>query len=104
GVDPNRSWVNRSKIRDRKVSEALLNHEQGHVYINFLQLKNGEAIIKNQYYTVNNFKQLVAKKAKEVTKFYNEMQERYDIETKHGADLNAQKQWDAYFEKELTKF
>ncbi len=104
GVDPDKSWVNRSKIRSKQASEALLNHEQGHVYINFLQLKNGEILIKNQPYTIGNFKQLVAKKAKEVSKFYNDLQVRYDVETKHGADLKAQSKWDVYFETELRKF
>jgi hypothetical protein len=104
GIDPNKSWVNKSKIRNRNASEALLNHEQGHVYINFLQLKNGEILIKNQAYTIGNFKQLVATKAKEITRFYNNLQKQYDIETKHGADLNAQQLWDAYFENELSKF
>lgn len=104
GVDSNKSWVKREKIRDRATSKALLNHEQGHVYINFLLLKNGEIVLRNQPYTVQNYKRLVEGKAKEISNFYNNMQERYDAETKHGADLEAQKKWDVFFENELSKF
>lgn len=104
GVDSNKSWVKREKIRDRATSKALLNHEQGHVYINFLLLKNGEIVLRNQPYTVQNYKRLVERKAKEISNFYNDMQERYDAETKHGSDLEAQKKWDAFFENELSKF
>lgn len=104
GVDANKSWVKRDKIRNRNVSKTLLNHEQGHVYINFLLLKNGEQILKNQGYTIQNYKRLVDKTAKDVSKFYNDMQERYDKETKHGSDLEAQQKWDAFFEQELAKF
>lgn len=104
GVDANKSWVKREKIRDKNVSRTLLNHEQGHVYINFLLLKNGEIILKNQDYTIQNYQRLVNKTAKEISKFYNDMQQRYDEETKHGANLEAQQGWDAFFERELRKF
>ena len=102
GVDVNRSWVKRSKIRDRNTSKQLLNHEQGHVYINFILLKKGEYILKNQEYTVRNYKSLVSKTAKDISKFYNDMQLRYDEETKHGSDFEAQQKWDAFFESELN--
>lgn len=104
GIDVNKSWVKRDKIRNRNVSKTLLNHEQGHVYINFLLLKNGEILLRNQGYTIQNYKRLVEKGAKEISKYYNDMQERYDAETKHGADLDAQKKWDDFFERELSKF
>lgn len=104
GVDVNKSWVKREKIRNRSVSKQLLNHEQGHVYINFLLLKKGEYILKNQDYTINNYKRLVNKTAKDIGKFYNDMQERYDVETKHGSDLEAQQKWNAFFESELSQF
>lgn len=104
GVDVNKSWVKREKIRNNNASKQLLNHEQGHVYINFLLLKKGEYILKNQAYTIKNYKQLVSKTAKEISKFYNDMQERYDVETKHGADLETQQKWDAFFESELSQF
>lgn len=102
GIDASKSWVNRDKIRNRKASNALLNHEQGHVYINFLLLKNGESVIRNQHYTVYNFKKLVEKTAKEMSKYYNDMQQRYDEETKHGGDSAAQERWDLFFETELS--
>lgn len=103
GVDPNKSWVNKRRIKDRKTSEALLKHEQGHVYINFLLLKNGETLIRNQNYNINNFKSLISRKAKEVSKYYNDMQDRYDYETKHGLDDTKQAEWDTFFEDELAK-
>ena len=104
GVDVNKSWVKREKIRNNNASKQLLNHEQGHVYINFLLLKKGEYILRNQEYTVKNYKHLVNKTAKEISKFYNDMQETYDVETKHGSDLEAQQKWDAFFESELSQF
>lgn len=102
GVDPSKSWVKRDKIRSRSTSRMLLNHEQGHVYINFLLLKNGETILRNQNYTVGNYKRLIARTAKEVSTYYNDMQLRYDQETKHGSNVEAQERWDLFFERELS--
>lgn len=103
GVDADKSWVKRERISNKNTSRILLNHEQGHVYINFLLLKNGEQILRNQQYTIQNYKRLVDKTAKELSKFYNNMQDRYDEETKHGSDLEAQQRWNNFFESELNK-
>ncbi len=103
GVDADKSWVKRERISNKNTSRILLNHEQGHVYINFLLLKNGEQILRNQQYTIQNYKRLVDKTAKELSKFYNNMQDRYDEETKHGSDLEAQQRWNSFFESELSK-
>jgi hypothetical protein len=104
GVDPSKSWVKKYRIRNRQVSKQLLSHEQGHVYINFLLLKNGEITIRNQRYAPNNYKRLIQQTANKISTYYSNLQDRYDEETKHGSDLNAQKRWDRYIEQQLEKF
>jgi hypothetical protein len=59
GVVPNESWVKHDRISNRRVSRQLLNHEQGHVYINFILLKDGEMTVRNQRYTPSNYKRLI---------------------------------------------
>jgi hypothetical protein len=103
GVVPEKSWVKPQRIRNRKISNELLNHEQGHVYINFLLLKNGEQQIRYQKYTPSNYKRLIQANANRVSKFYSDMQDRYDEETKHGSELTAQSRWDEFFRKELNE-
>lgn len=104
GVEPNKSWVKRSRIRDKSASRKLLNHEQGHVYINFLLLKNGEITIRDQRYTIGNHKRLIQATANKVSDYYSKMQDRYDDETKHGSDDEAQAVWDDFLRKEMAKF
>lgn len=104
GVDPNKSWVKRNRIKNKEISNQLLNHEQGHVYINFLLLKEGELRVRNQNYTINNYKKLIQLTANKISKQYSDMQSRYDNETKHGSDLFAQKQWDDYLKKQLDSY
>lgn len=102
-VVPEKSWVKPDRISNRRTSRQLLNHEQGHVYINFILLKEGEVQIRNQKYTPSNYKRLIQSTANRVGKYYSDMQSRYDEETKHGAELSAQNKWDAFFQRELDR-
>ena len=104
GVVPNESWVKQDRINNRRVSRQLLNHEQGHVYINFILLKDGEITVRNQKYTRSNYKRLIQATANKVGKYYSDMQSRYDEETKHGSDLSAQSRWDSYLQNEMAKY
>lgn len=104
GVDPEKSWVKYPRIRNKEVEKQLLNHEQGHVSINYLLLKQGEFTLRNQNYTVSNYQQLIRLTANKISKHYSDMQIRYDKETKHGSDLKAQKKWNSFFKKELSKY
>lgn len=104
GVDPEKSWVKYPRIRNKELDKQLLNHEQGHVDINYVLRKQGEAILRNQSYTVNNYQKLIRSTANRISKHYSEMQERYDRETKHGSALVAQKNWDNYLKEELNKY
>ena len=103
GVEPSKSWVKRNMIKNPKKNKQLLNHEQGHVYINYLQLKNGKKILINQNYTPGNYKSLIRQKANKLENYYNDMQIRYDVETKHGSDLIAQQRWDDVIQQETAK-
>lgn len=104
GVEPEKSWVKPERIRDKKASRQLLIHEQGHVYINFLLLKEGEIVIRNQKYTIGNYKRLIQATANKVGKYYSDLQSRYDVETKHGSDLQAQNRWNEYLQQQMSKY
>jgi hypothetical protein len=104
GVVPDRSWVKSERIANRKISRQLLNHEQGHVNINYLLLREGERQVRFQRYTISNFKRLIQANANRVSKYYSEMQSRYDVETKHGSDLEAQERWDNFIQEQLNKY
>ncbi|RZL49889.1 MAG: hypothetical protein EOP00_06170 [Pedobacter sp.] len=104
GVVPAESWVKPDRIRTRKISRELLNHEQGHVNINFLLLKEGEIQVRFQKYNVSNYKRLIQANANKVGKYYSDMQSRYDVETEHGANLSAQARWDDYIREQLNRY
>jgi len=103
-VDPNQSWVKLNQLKGAESKRKLLNHEQGHVNINFLLLKDGEQKIRFQKYTVKNFKKSIQENAIKVSAYYQDMQKRYDEETKHGSDDSSQERWDRLIKWELKKY
>ncbi|MEJ5995363.1 DUF922 domain-containing protein [Pedobacter sp. Du54] len=104
GVDPNTSWVKLNRLRGAESKRKLLNHEQGHVNINFLLLKDGEQKVRFQHYTVRNYKKAIQENANKVSAYYNAMQTRYDKETKHGSDDANQARWDQLIDEQLRRF
>jgi len=104
GVDPDKSWVKLNRLKGSDSKRKLLNHEQGHVNINFLLLKDGEQKVRFQRYTVRNYKKSIQENANKISAYYNAMQKQYDEETNHGSDDIHQKRWDDLIEKELAKY
>ncbi len=104
GVDRSKSWVKLNRLRGAESKRKLLNHEQGHVNINFLLLKDGEQKIRFQRYTVKNYKRLIQDNANKVSAFYRDMQKRYDEETKHGSDDANQERWNRLIDEQLKKY
>jgi hypothetical protein len=104
GVDRNASWVKLNRLKGAESKRKLLKHEQGHVNINFLLLKDGEQKVRFQRYTVRNYKKLIQENANKVSAYYRDMQTRYDKETKHGSDDANQERWDRLIEEQLRRF
>ena len=104
GVDPGQSWVKLNQLKGAESKRKLLSHEQGHVNINFLLLKDGEQKVRFQRYSVKNYKKSIQENANKVSAYYRNMQKRYDEETKHGSDDSNQQQWDRFIEEQLKKY
>lgn len=104
GVDPKQSWVKLNRLKGAESKRRLLNHEQGHVNINFLLLKEGEQKIRFQRYTIRNYKRSIQENANKVSAYYRDMQNRYDEETKHGSDDTNQQRWNRLIEEQLKKY
>ena len=104
GVDPDQSWVKLNQLKGAESKRKLLSHEQGHVNINFLLLKDGEQKVRFQRYSVKNYKKSIQENANKVSAYYCDMQKRYDEETKHGSDYPNQERWNRLIETELKKY
>ncbi|WP_443939236.1 DUF922 domain-containing protein [Pedobacter sp. MW01-1-1] len=100
-VDKSRSWVKWEKIKNEEVRNALLHHEQGHVNIQFILLKEADRVMKNRSYSVKNYKTEIADLANSISNFYDTMQRNYDEETEHGSNHKMQARWDKIIQERL---
>lgn len=103
-IDKAKSWVKWDKIKDSDASKRLLHHEQGHVNIQYILLNEAEAQLQNRSYSPKTFRQDIANKAKEISAFFDDLQNRYDEETEHGLNRKAQQEWDKYIEEGLESY
>lgn len=101
-VDRAKSWVKMDKIQDSKMNKQLLNHEQGHVNINYLLMRELERKLTHKKYTIRGYADEIKNTADQTQRFYDEMQIRYDKETGHGIYQLVQQQWDTKVGRALT--
>ena len=102
-IDRAKSWVKRDKIQDVKMSRQLLNHEQGHVNINYLLMRELERKLTHKKYSLHGYANEIKNTADQTQRFYDEMQIRYDKETGHGINNLVQQQWDTRVGRALTE-
>ncbi|RYF98158.1 MAG: DUF922 domain-containing protein [Chitinophagaceae bacterium] len=102
-VDRNKSWKKLYRIRTKEAQDHLLHHEQGHVNINYLQMREAEKLLTSRRYSVSTHREEIKKVADKVIRDFDEMQKLYDLETKHGMDRNAQAKWDLFIGNALKE-
>lgn len=93
-IDAARSWVKWDRITDPKIRESLLHHEQGHVNIQYILLREADRILKNRTYSPKNYKTEIAELANQLSSYFDTMQRNYDSETEHGSNHKMQARWD----------
>ncbi len=100
---PEESWVHTDYLTDE-----LLNHEQGHFDIAAVYARELDAQLNIYETDVNSFmEQDLAKRIEAM--FYvvfaemDDCQKRYDAETQHGTAVEAQANWDKWFNQKLSR-
>jgi hypothetical protein len=105
GFDQNKSW-RRSTFSETK---ALLLHEQGHLDINELHAADfrkatlPEGIGADRAEAFDDLQDKLKALCSRIADESNKEQERYDRETAHGTNANAQERWTADLRKRLTE-
>jgi hypothetical protein len=104
GFDQNRSWK-KSTFSEKK---ALLAHEQGHLDLNelcaadFKKAKRPEGIGTNPKAAVDDLSIKLEALCQQCGSQFKIEQERYDVETIHGANLAKQTEWQDAIRKRLA--
>lgn len=82
----------------RSKDPYVLNHEQGHLNICYLECRYLNRISKNKRYTHDQFDAMI----KEITRRWHRTDDAYDLETDHSINKEMQAKWDIRIYKMLN--
>jgi hypothetical protein len=88
-------------VKDGSRSSYALNHEQRHFDIAKIVAMHFEQIVKTENLPVNNYDGFINEAYLEAYREMNSMQKKYDDETRHGADEQAQQRWNNFIDEEV---
>jgi predicted secreted Zn-dependent protease len=95
-MDKQESWIRKEFRRDH-----ILKHEQGHFDIAHIYAKKLEAALRLRRYSAKDVPALNSMYDRYLAQM-NELQLRYDRETKGGWDVLAQSRWRRYIQEEVA--
>lgn len=97
-MDPNQSWMRKTGKNKR-----VLEHEQKHFDLTALAACQLVEKIKNTQFTKSWRKELRQLYAEEIELKLQRLQNRYDQDTVHGTNRNAQKSYNEFIENQLEQ-
>jgi hypothetical protein len=101
-VNKDQSWIDRSKITNKKLMTELLNHEQGHYIIAYLEQQ--ELLVTVRHTVFHDDYIAVAKNIfSTINDKYRQLNVKYDTDTQNSTNKAKQRKWDIYFQQELTE-
>ena len=96
-----KSWIDKSRILSNNMMAYILNHEQGHYTIAYMEQQELLRTIGKTCFGANYQAQATAIFDRIDAK-YKELTDNYDEDTRHSLDKTQQHSWDQYFKKRLT--
>ncbi|HXB39069.1 MAG TPA: DUF922 domain-containing protein [Bacteroidia bacterium] len=90
----NKSWV-------KEKNNLLLEHEQTHFDIAEIWMRKFKQLLQGKTFTVKTFQQELNAMHSEINRGGKEMNARYDKETEHSVNQEAQKKWNKRVAEEL---
>ncbi len=100
-IDKYRSWVKWERLKNDEMKSRVLHHEQGHVNISFIMVKEADKALSSHTYSKKNYKTEIAKLANSISDFFYKMQKNYDEETQHGSNYKMQARWDEIIRQKM---
>jgi DNA-binding transcriptional MerR regulator len=94
-----KSWV----VSEEKKTDYILNHEQRHFDISYINTLLFIKELKNANFTTKNYQSMVNSKYKESSDALNKMQKQYDAECRHGLDTVKQAEWNRFLDEKMQQ-
>ena len=88
-----KSWMKFDRIRSKLLLQVLLDHEQGHYDIAAAMADKLRKTLSAACFNRTDYARQIDSVYKSVSKYYDTLQIRYDIETGHGLNKEIQTKW-----------
>ena len=95
------SWIDRKRVLPGNHLAEILNHEQGHYTIAYMEQQELRRTVSKTRFTANY--QAEARTIFDRIHYkYQQLTENYDTDTRNSLDKAQQRSWDEYFKKRLV--
>lgn len=101
-VDPYRSWIDLKRVTSPKQLDRILNHEQGHYIINYMEQQELTRQVNRLQFDRYNYKAQASNLFNRIHAKYQQLNQNYDLGTLNMRDEEQQHSWDVYFQKRLA--
>lgn len=99
-LNRDRCWLDTRNIGSKQMMDEVLNHEQGHYIIAYMEQQELLRQINRTYFTAN-YKTEAMQLFNDVDAKYKELNQNYETGTLHMQNRAQQRSWDDYFVKRL---
>lgn len=99
-MDKDKSWIDRARITSEGMMSEILDHEQGHYIIAYLEQQD---LLRQVSKTVfrEDYKYRAQEIFERVHAKYAQLNQDYDTDTNHSLNKVQQISWDKYFQRRL---
>ncbi|MBS1525503.1 MAG: hypothetical protein JST19_07630 [Bacteroidetes bacterium] len=102
-LNKERSWIDLSRMTSSKMLAEVLDHEQGHYNIAWLERRELQAVLDRAHFD-GNYKAEVSAIFDHVHAKYAQLTLDYDDDTHFSLNEAQQRSWDKYFQREFTRY
>lgn len=100
-MNRDRSWLDNRNITTKKTLDEILNHEQGHYAIAYMEQQEILRQINRTRFGAN-YRQQAQALFDRIDAKYKQLNDNYETDTRNMQDRTQQRSWDVYFQKRLT--
>jgi len=95
-----KSWINRKRVTSPSQMEEIMDHEQGHYFIAYMEQQELLRTVAKTRFDAN-YQNEASALFDRIHEKYKQLSVNYDDDTRHMLDKQQQHSWDVYFKKRL---
>jgi hypothetical protein len=98
--DKDKSWINKRQVLSPRMMQDVLNHEQGHYILAYMEQQELIRTVSKTRFDIN-YQYEAANMFSRVHEKYKQLSADYDDDTAHMLNKQQQHSWDEYFRRRL---